>query len=76
MAETLLILVLGLAILAAVYGAGRLAASMEQRAHERRLSGLVYYPERGRKADSQGPLPRHIPLAVTAGHPMTSGGKR
>ena len=60
MAETLLTLVLGFAILTALYGAGRWAARMEQHAHERRLSDCVYYLERGRKADSQGPPPQQM----------------
>ena len=70
MAEMLLTLVLGLAILAALYGAARWAARMEQYAHERRLSDRVYYPERGRKADSQGSLPQQKhPPGCDAGPP-------
>ena len=47
MDETLLTLILGLVGLAAVYGVSRWAAWLEQRARDRRLSDLVYYPKRG-----------------------------
>ncbi|MCY4513834.1 MAG: hypothetical protein OXC69_01665 [Candidatus Tectomicrobia bacterium] len=66
MAESLLTLILGLAVLAAVYGVGRWAVSMENREHQRRLLNRVYYPKRGRKAG--------LPVAVRRqGQPRDSG---
>ena len=53
MVEPLLILVVGAAVLAALYGVGRWAARMENRAHDRRLLDRVYYPRRGKKAGLQ-----------------------
>ena len=53
MAETLLTLILGLAVLAAICGVGKWAARMESREQERRLLKRVYYPKRGKKAGLQ-----------------------
>ena len=57
MVEPLLILVVGAAVLAALYGVGRWAARMENRARDRRVLDRVYYPRRGKKAGLQ-PLVR------------------
>lgn len=57
MDEVLLTLVLGLVVLAAVYGAARCVARMERRTHGRNLSSRVYYPRRGSKADARVPVP-------------------
>ena len=53
MVEPLLILALGAVVLAALYGVGRWAARLENRAQERRVLDRVYYPKRGRKAGLQ-----------------------
>ena len=57
MDEILLNLFLGLVVVVAIYGAGRWAVRMEQRAHERNLSSRVYYPRRGGTARSRVPAP-------------------
>ena len=57
MDEVLLTLVLGIVVLAAVFGAARCVARMERHVHERNPSSRVYYPRRGCSVDSRVPVP-------------------
>ena len=51
MPDSLLALLLGLAVLAVIGLVFRLTARAEQRAPDQYLASRVYYPKRGRKAD-------------------------